>query len=251
MKNKVDKLKEKKMPKHECQIEIILRTEGSNDSASPKEQILQLMEEIRKGLEDGGCDSFGHFSGGSFLKDVKWATYSLKLINESIISLLISTGVTSPEEWAKSITKDGLLKHSEVRVLHRNSYVNYDHYFVASKGEIHTPDNWNEIIYWCYDIRGVNPEEDWILPNLRNGIDPLESTKEGVSRFREFCKQRHLDFWSLFEYATLFNDVLWDCLKGETNHVKEYEKLKQEGKIPNYYLNERDKEDEPWVGYSL
>jgi hypothetical protein len=217
-----------------------------------KEMTVQLMEKIKLGLEDGERDPWGNYCGGSFFKGVKWAWYDMKIINEVTISLETTTGVTPPEEWAKNITKDGLLKACDVRVLHRNGYASYIHYFIASKGEISVPDNWNEIYYWCYDIRGVDLEEEWILPNLRKGVDPLEPTVEGVKRFDAFCKQRHLNFWYLFEYANLFYDVMWDCLNGETNHGEEYEKLRREGKIPEYYHVEKSKaDDEVWVGYSL
>lgn len=247
------------MPKHECQIEITIRLPilwqlGPSPVARSfmKEMTVQLMEKIKLGLEDGERDPWGNWCGGSFFKGVKWAWYNMKIINEVTISLETTTGVTPPEEWAKNITKDGLLKACDVRILHRNGYASYIHYFIASKGEIRVPDDWNEIYYWCCEVRNIDPETDWILPNLRKGIDPLESTKEGVIRFNAFCEQHHLDFWHLMEYANFFYDTLWDCLEGETNHFQEYEKLKQEGKIPEWYRDGRDdQDDEAWVGYSL
>lgn len=137
------------------------------------------------------------------------------------------------KEWVEKCYREKIFRRCDSRLLffHREGDSYSVRAFYFSNGKFTGTESIGSFSM-VYIIRNVNLEEEWILPNLRKGLDPL-----GGSAFDEFCKKRRLDFFPEHEYAGLVEHLLVYTLAGEYGDKPEYRELEAQGKIPYDYLD--------------
>jgi hypothetical protein len=135
------------------------------------------------------------------------------------------------KEWVMECYEKGILRKCECRLLffekRGNGYKCIAFYF--SNGNFTKTSHIGP--FDMFSIRGVDLEQ-WILSNLRKGLDPLENVA-----FNGWCEKHRLDFFPISEYAGAIEQQLVYTLAGLNGDKSEYEELEKQGKISQEYLD--------------
>lgn len=166
-------------------------------------------------------------------KKFKYLGFNIKITNSTTVFVHSYAFQKSIEavSWIKRLYIEGKFVNYDFRLIfyERKQWVCSCALYQFSKGEIVDSRSLN-VSDLCYEIRKVDLEKDWILPKLKQGINPLSD-----SNFDEFCKNHILDFYSVSEYRDLVGQLLDYGLDGKSKYNQEYEVLKTEGKISKYF----------------